>query len=94
MAINYVMNTDYSTNLTDKQWQVIEKVINPQERARKHSLRDIMNAILYINKTGCQWRLLPREFGPWQTAYSPFDVRSMSVLCPFDVRSLSVHCPF
>ena len=66
------MNTDYSTNLTDKQWQVIEKVINPQERARKHSLRDIMNAILYINKTGCQWRLLPREFGPWQTVYYYF----------------------
>ena len=66
------MNTDYSTNLTDKQWQVIEKVINPQERTRKHSLRDIMNAILYINKTGCQWRLLPREFGPWQTVYYYF----------------------
>ncbi len=58
------MNTSYPTNLTDKQWQVIEKVINPQERARKHSLCDIMNAILYINKTGCQWQLLPREFGP------------------------------
>ena len=28
-----------------------------------------MNAILYINKTGCQWRLLPREFSPWQTVY-------------------------
>ena len=50
-----------SNYLTDKQWQVIEKVINPQERTRKHSLRDIMNAILYINKTGCQWRLLPRQ---------------------------------
>lgn len=45
------MNTGYPTNLADKQWQVIEKVINPQERTRKHSLRDIMNAILYINKT-------------------------------------------
>ena len=31
-----------------------------------------MNAILYINKTGCQWRLLPREFGPWQTVYYYF----------------------
>ena len=36
----------YSTNLTDKQWQVIEKIINTQERKRKHSLRNIMNAIL------------------------------------------------
>ena len=31
-----------------------------------------MNAILYINKTGCQWRLLPRKFGPWQTVYYYF----------------------
>lgn len=59
----------YSTNLTDNQWQVIEKIINPQVRHRKHSLRNIMNAILYINKTGCQWRMLPSDFAPWQTVY-------------------------
>ncbi|WP_289773759.1 transposase, partial [uncultured Bacteroides sp.] len=52
----------YSTNLTDKQWQVIEKIINPQERKRKHSLRNIMNAILYLLKTGCQWRMIPGDF--------------------------------
>ena len=46
--------TSYSTNLTDKQWQVIEKIINAQKRSRKHSLREIMDAILNINKTGCQ----------------------------------------
>ena len=40
----------YPTNLTDNQWQVIKKVINPQERSRKHLLREIMNAILYVNK--------------------------------------------
>ena len=53
--------SQYSTNLTDKQWQVIEKIIHPQERQRKHPLREIMDAILYINKTGCQWRMLPRD---------------------------------
>lgn len=62
----------YSTNLTDKQWQVIEKIINPQVRSRKHSLRSIMNAIFYINKTGCQWRFLPKDFAPWQTVYYYF----------------------
>ena len=51
----------YLTNLTDKQWQVIEKIINLQERKRKHSLRNIMKAILYILKTGCQWRIIPNE---------------------------------
>ena len=54
--------SQYSTNLTDKQWQVIKKFINAQERKRKHHLRDIVNAILYINKTGCQWRILPSHF--------------------------------
>lgn len=53
----------YSTNLTDKQQQVIEKNINQQEKQLKHQLRDIMNAILYI-KTGCQWRMHPSHFAP------------------------------
>ena len=59
----------YSTNLTDKQWQVIEKIINTQERKRKHSLRNIMNAILYLLKTGCQWRMIPKDFAPWESVY-------------------------
>ena len=62
----------YSTNFTDNQWQVIEKIINAQERKRKHSLRGIMDAILYIIKTGCQWRMLPGDFAPWQTVYYYF----------------------
>ena len=57
------------TNLTDKQWQVIEKIINPQERKRKHSPRNIMNAILYLLKTDCQWRMIPKNFAPWESVY-------------------------
>ena len=62
----------YSTDLTDKQWQVIEKIINTQERKRKHSLRNIMNAILYLPKTGCQWRMIPKDFAPWESVYYYF----------------------
>ncbi len=62
----------YSSNLTDKQWQVIEKIINPQERKRKYSLRNIMNAILYLLKTGCQWRMIPKDFAPWESVYYYF----------------------
>lgn len=62
----------YSTNLTDKQWQVIEKIVNPQEKKRKHSLRNIMNAILYLLKTGCQWRMIPKDFAPWESVYYYF----------------------
>ena len=46
-------------NLTDKQWQVTEIILDPQQRKRKYPLRKIMNAIMYIVKTGCQWRMLP-----------------------------------
>jgi len=62
--------TNYPTNLTDKQWQVIEKILNSQKRKRKHSLRDIFNAILYLLKTGCQWRMLPLEYPQWEYYYS------------------------
>lgn len=48
------------------------KIISSQDRSRKHSLREIMNAVMYINKTRCQWRLLPKDFGLWQTVYYYF----------------------
>ena len=66
------MKSNYSTNLTDHQWKVIEKIIDPQKRNRRHDLRTIMDAILYLNKTGCQWRMIPMEFAPWQTVYYYF----------------------
>ena len=52
--------------------EVIEKIINTQERKRKHSLRNIMNAILYLLKTGCQWRMIPKDFAPWESVYYYF----------------------
>jgi putative transposase len=61
----------YPSDLTDNQWQVIKDLFE-QERKRKHSLRSIVNAILYITKSGCQWRMLPKDFAPWQTVYYYF----------------------
>ena len=49
----------YPTNLTDKQWQVIKNMLYPKERFRKYSLRSVFDGILYIVKTGVQWRMLP-----------------------------------
>ena len=63
----------HSTNLTDEQWQVIEKIISPKARKRKHSLRNIMNAILYLLKTGCQWRMIPKDSAPWESVYYYFN---------------------
>ena len=62
----------YSTNLTDKQWQVIENIINPQGKKRKKTLRGIMDAIFYTLKTGCQWCMLPKNFTSWQSVYYDF----------------------
>lgn len=59
----------YCTDLTDKQWQVIENLLDDKDRKRKHSLRSIFNGIFYLVKTGCQWRMLPCDFAPWNTVY-------------------------
>jgi transposase len=56
---------DYPTTLTEKQWQVIENILNGKGRKRKHSLRKIFNAIFYLLKTGCQWRMLPLDIPKW-----------------------------
>lgn len=62
----------YSSDLSDAQWQFIKKTLNYTNRKRKHSLRTIWNAILYLTKTGCQWRLLPNDFPKWQIVYYYF----------------------
>jgi putative transposase len=58
----------YPTNLTEIQWQIIEKIIG-NKRKRKHKLREIFDALFYLLKTGCQWRMLPCGFAPWNTVY-------------------------
>ena len=59
---------NYLTDLTDSQWQMIEKFFD-YRRNRRHKLRRIWDAIQYVLKSGCQWRMLPKNFAPWQTVY-------------------------
>lgn len=66
------MNRGYPTNLTDNQWQILQKILEPTPRKRKYSLRDIMDCILYINKTGCQWRMVPKDFPPYNLVFYYF----------------------
>ena len=61
----------YSTNLTNSQWQVMDNILN-DKRKRKYELRDIIDAILYLLKTGCQWRMLPNGFPPHGTVFYYF----------------------
>src|SRR5664279_1405745 len=65
--------TNYKTNLSDNQWQFISKNLD-LARSRKYELREVFNAILYLVKTGCQWRLLPGDFPKWQLVYYYFSV--------------------
>lgn len=61
----------YPSDLTDSQWQFIKNIVD-NGRKRKYSVRQIVNAILYITKSGCQWRMLPDSFPPWQSVYYYF----------------------
>ncbi len=64
--------TNYPTNLTDNQWNAILQNFN-EKRKRKHTNREIFNAILYLLKTGCQWRILPKDFPKWELVYYYFN---------------------
>ena len=60
------MQKAYSSDLTDAEWQVIKPVFADQRSYAQHSPRQIMNALFYLLKTGCQWRMLPKGFPPWK----------------------------
>jgi len=61
----------YPTDLTDSAWQVIQEIL-ADKRKRKYSLRTIFNALLYITKTGGQWRQMPNDLPPWPLCYYYF----------------------
>ena len=61
----------YQTNLTDARWQIIAEFIE-DGRKRRSSLRSVVDAILYLVKTGCQWRYLPKDYPKWQLVYYYF----------------------
>jgi putative transposase len=66
---------DYPSDLTDEEWQIIESLVPPVEsggRPAEHGRREIVNAIFYVLRTGCQWRFLPHDFPSWKTVYSYF----------------------
>ncbi|WP_230087280.1 IS5 family transposase [Nocardioides marmotae] len=65
----------YPSDLTDEQWDLLDPVFNaPGKRGRRHAddLRSVVDAMLYIAQTGCQWRYLPESFGPWTRVWSQF----------------------
>jgi putative transposase len=66
------MEKCYSTDLTDGEWKILGPLVgapNKRGRPKIHSPREILDAIFYVLKSGCTWRLLPRDFPPWETVY-------------------------
>jgi putative transposase len=71
------MRRAYLTDLSDAEWTYLKDHLPTPKapgRPRVHTLREILNAIFYIARSGCAWRLLPHDFPPWRTVYHYFRV--------------------
>lgn len=65
----------YKSDLTDKEWQIIKLLIPPPKpggHPRTVDMREVVNAIFYLLRTGCSWEMLPHEFPPYSTVYDYF----------------------
>src|SRR3954449_7254063 len=66
----------YPSDLTNEQWSVLAPLLPlaPEKgRRREADVREVVNAIFYLNRAGCPWRMLPRDFPPWRTVYNYFE---------------------
>lgn len=65
----------YPTDLTDEQWKLIKRYLPPSKSGTPKGgrpptdVRRVVNGLMYFTRTGCQWRLLPKDFGPWPTVH-------------------------
>src|ERR687894_67795 len=69
------MEKSYATDLSDAEWECLQPHVprpNKRGRPRVHTTREILDAIFYVLKSGCPWRLLPRDFPPWESVYCWF----------------------
>jgi putative transposase len=71
------VSTSYSCDLSDREWAILAPLIPPATpggRPRRWPMRHLLNAIFYVLRSGCAWRLLPRDYVPWSTAYHYFRI--------------------
>ena len=82
----------YPSDLSDHRWNLIETLL-PRDKAvgnqRKYPRRELLNAIFYVNKTGCPWRYLPNDYPPWKSAYAYFSMLSKNKIFD-DINSILV----
>ena len=67
----------YPSDLTDDEWRLVEPLISPGKRGgskRTVVMREVVNGLLYVLSTGCQWRAIPKDLPPKSTVYEYFDL--------------------
>ena len=66
----------YQSDISDKDWEKVDPHIpkpkTKKGRKRQHLLREILNGIFYLLRSGCQWRMIPHDFPPWSIVYHYF----------------------
>lgn len=70
-----VQRKAYRSDLTDEQWAILEPLIPPEKSGGTHrriNMREVVNTILYLNRTGCQWDMLPHDLLPKSSVYDYF----------------------
>jgi len=73
--MSHTEQANYPTDVTDEQWQILRKLLpQPSGRGRPQTVcrRAVVNAVLYVLRSGCAWRLLPHDFPNWKTVYGIF----------------------
>jgi putative transposase len=62
----------YQSDLSDRQWALIKDYfcVGNYGNRRKHAVRELVNAVFYFVKSGCQWRMLPKDFPPYSTVHT------------------------
>lgn len=66
----------YPSDLSDAEWEIISPLIPPEKgfgRPRTVNLREVLNAIFYVQRSGCQWEMLPHDFPHYGTVYKYFE---------------------
>jgi putative transposase len=80
-----VKRKPYPTDLTEAQWQLIAALLPPAMPGGRHrtvNLREVVNGILYLVRSGCTWRMLPHEFPPWGTVHWYYRLYRMTGVWP------------
>ena len=85
----------YPSDLTDEEWALVEPLIPPAKRGgrrREVDVREVLNGLLYVLSTGCQWRAVPKDLPPKSTLFSYFDLWNWDGTLGLIHQELYVKC--